>query len=404
MTPSYNNLQCQGRAKYFLGILLLLAPGLVVVVSKALVVDDTRAFITALGETSLCTTDEDCSLNGVCKKTRAFSPGDDNGDVGVCECDRPWTGPGCGVLAFKPLAIAPMGGAPAYGGATNSTFNYSTWGGNAVLYKNQYHLFVARIPGTLALWYNTSRIDYAVASTPEGPYTFQKVVLPVFAHNPQIVHQKFKNGTEKFVLFHIGQGGIHASSAPDQPFVTVPPGNWSCDNPAPFWDAPEETWYVTCRTKKQGMRTAKSLEGPWTQVGASPSTPSSAGPGTWFEDPYLYKDGRGNWHALFHAVNLNVMEHCGASPVSAHAFSRDLTTWNTLPQYVQPYTSVVQLSNGANWTLSTVERPKFLFNERQQPTHLFNGASNVPACHNIRPCTDCKYLDHTMTLVRPLDV
>ena len=105
------------------------------------------------------------------------------------------------------------------------------------------------------MWFKTSQIDYATSSSITGPYAFQSVVLPAFAHNPQIVHQTLKNGTEKFVLFHIGQGGIHAADKPEGPFAAVAPANWSCDNPAPYWDAGEETWYLTCRTKKHGMRT-----------------------------------------------------------------------------------------------------------------------------------------------------
>eukprot|EP00666_Eupelagonemidae_sp_cell4sb_P016488 gene16488-10595_t len=53
-----------------------------------------------------------------------------------------------------------------------------------------YHLFVARVPGTLQMWYKTSRIDRAVSPNITGPYEFRDVVLPAFAHNPQIVAQK----------------------------------------------------------------------------------------------------------------------------------------------------------------------------------------------------------------------
>ena len=52
--------------------------------------------------------------------------------------------------------------------------------------------------------------------------------------------------------------------------MPVAPANWSCDNPAPYWDAGEELWYLTCRTKKHGMRTATHLEGPWVQIGDQP--------------------------------------------------------------------------------------------------------------------------------------
>jgi hypothetical protein len=339
-----------------------------------------------------CTVDEDCSLNGVCTGN-------------ACACDKPWTGPQCGELDFLPAAVE-----PAYGGATNATLNYSTWGGNPVYKDGIYHLFVARVPGMLAMWYKTSQIDYATSPHITGPYAFQSVVLPAFAHNPQIVHQNFKNGTERFVLFHIGHGGIHAADTPEGPFAAVQPANWSCDNPAPYWDAGEETWYLTCRTKKHGMRTAKHLGGPWTQIGLSPPEPP-AGPDTWCEDPYLYRDARGNWHALFHAVNLKVLTDCGSSPVSSHAFSRDLQTWKTLATYVQPFSSVVALADGSARTLASVERPKFFFNAQGQPTHLFNGAANVPQCggntsDGKRPnsCSDCKYVDHTNTIVRPLNV
>ena len=340
-----------------------------------------------------CTKDEDCSLNGLCTG-------------GACACDKPWRGPACGELDFLPSPAAPV-----YGGTSNATLNYSTWGGNPVLANDTYHLFVARVPGTLAMWYKTSQIDRATSRSMTGPYTYAATALPVFAHNPQIVHQTFRNGTERFVLFHIGQGGIHAAESPEGPFLPVAPANWSCDNPAPYWDAAEETWYLTCRTKKNGLRTAKHLAGPWTQIGLAPPEPP-AGPDTWCEDPYLYRDARrGHWHALFHAVNLKQLTDCGAGATSAHAFSRDLQTWGTLPTYVQPYSSRVALEDGTSRTLASVERPKFFFDGQGTPTHLFNGAANVPQCggntsDGKRPnsCSDCKYVDHTNTIVRPLNV
>ena len=120
-----------------------------------------------------------------------------------------------------------------------------------------------------------------------------------------------------------------------------------------------------------------------------------------------YRDARGHWHALFHAINLKVFSDCGRSPISAHSFSRDLVTWSTLSTFVQPYTSVIALEDGSNRTVSTIERPKFFFNAKGQPTHLFNGASNMPQCQgpaNVSCCACCKLIDHTMTIVRPLDV
>ena len=148
---------------------------------------------------------------------------------------------------------------------------------------------------------------------------------------------------------------------------------------------------MACRTARHGIRAAKSLSGPWTQVGDAPIEPP-AGAGTWTEDPYLYRDRSGHWHALFHACNLNIFTNCGASPVSAHSFSRDLKTWRTLPAYVQPYSAVVLLEDGSSRTFATIERPKFFFDVQGRPTLLFNGAANVVSCQEGRlnkSCCDC---------------
>ena len=58
-----------------------------------------------------CSTDTDCSLNGVCTNQR-------------CACDLPWGGESCGVLLFFPLPRP----SAAYGYQPNVT----SWGGNAV--------------------------------------------------------------------------------------------------------------------------------------------------------------------------------------------------------------------------------------------------------------------------------
>eukprot|EP01063_Lacrimia_lanifica_P035701 TRINITY_DN688_c1_g1_i1.p1 TRINITY_DN688_c1_g1~~TRINITY_DN688_c1_g1_i1.p1 ORF type:complete len:349 (+),score=139.78 TRINITY_DN688_c1_g1_i1:42-1088(+) len=346
--------------------------------ARALLLTGAAAAAAAAG----CTRDEDCSLNGVC-----------NVATGACACDRPWTGPSCGVLAFKPWS-----GRPAYGSATNGSAAFSTWGGVPVEKDGKFHLYVARIPAVLQYWTTESVIDYAVADTVEGPYEFQSVVLPAFAHNPQIVQQKYKNGTEKYVLFHIGHGGIHVADAPSGPFTDATPKGWSCNNPAPWWAAAEETWYIVC---PQGILTAKDVSGPWSKYADYPTHPPSSAV---LEDPYLYQDQRGNWHAVFHAYDTSVFDHCGSSPISGHSFSRDLKTWSTLPTYVQPYDGTVRRADGTDVVLSTLERPKFVFDGEGRITHLFNGAANVAECNHLKPCVDCKYLDYTMTLARALDV
>lgn len=77
-----------------------------------------------------CTTDLNCSLNGLCTS-------------GFCVCDKPWGGPGCGVLQYKPyqpvsaksLYNLNASGAPASGPCVTPTSvcdALDTWNGPIV--------------------------------------------------------------------------------------------------------------------------------------------------------------------------------------------------------------------------------------------------------------------------------
>ena len=60
---------------------------------------------------TVCSSALDCSLNGACSAS------------GVCDCEKPWHGPQCELMMFKPV-VFPQG----YGMAPNLT----TWGGGAI--------------------------------------------------------------------------------------------------------------------------------------------------------------------------------------------------------------------------------------------------------------------------------
>ena len=72
---------------------------------------------------SVCTSDLDCSLNGLCT-------------AGSCACDKPWSGPGCEKMNFKPVTF-PQG----YGMAPNLT----SWGGGAIYEPatKKYHAYIS---------------------------------------------------------------------------------------------------------------------------------------------------------------------------------------------------------------------------------------------------------------------
>ena len=120
-----------------------------------------------------CTTDLDCSLNGVCTNT-------------ACACDAPWGGASCGVLQFSPAPTV-----AAYGESPNVT----SWGGTPLLGDEPdaaWHLYVVEIEGAgcgLAQWKAQSTVVHAISSSPAGPYTRASTVLPHEAHNPAALRQ-----------------------------------------------------------------------------------------------------------------------------------------------------------------------------------------------------------------------
>jgi hypothetical protein len=76
-----------------------------------------------------CSTDEDCSLNGLCT-------------AGYCVCDDGWTtlphglnnelAPACGYLDFLPAAATSCGPACAFHGGVNDNHSTSSWGGSVI--------------------------------------------------------------------------------------------------------------------------------------------------------------------------------------------------------------------------------------------------------------------------------
>lgn len=105
---------------------------------------------------------------------------------------------------------------------------YHVWCGSAIRVGETYHLFAARWPAATGFpegYRQHSEIVRATAASPEGPYTFQEVVVgkraagrwdSAMAHNPAI----YRVG-DTFVLFYIGsdEGSayrqIGVATAPD---------------------------------------------------------------------------------------------------------------------------------------------------------------------------------------------
>ena len=137
-----------------------------------------------------------CSLNGELLGTSQ-----------TCVCDKPWTGPECSVITFKPVSFPQgYGMEPARAPWYSANGSFTTWGGNALEDPStgKFHLFVSAMTNDCPLetWTTNSRIDHAVADTIEGPYEFVDVAIPTWAHNAAPV--QLHDGT--YAIFHIGDG------------------------------------------------------------------------------------------------------------------------------------------------------------------------------------------------------
>ena len=204
-----------------------------------------------------CASNLDCNLNGEC-----------SAGTGRCACYKPWGGVSCGELQFLP--IAPPAELNGYPGRTP---NETTWGGNAIFFNGEYHLFVAEMTRncTLAQWGSNSQCAHATSAAVEGPYTRQDVAVGVWCHNPQVsfIPGGGAEGQDLWALWHIGAGGapgggqdcstapalaaavpqlsaqggsaLHLANSPSGPWVPFAGPLPACNNPTQMRH-PNGTW------------------------------------------------------------------------------------------------------------------------------------------------------------------
>ena len=95
-----------------------------------------------------CDSDLGCSLNGVCTSD------------GKCQCDKPWTGPSCGVLAFKPSKLLQS--------LVPRTIAKSSWGGSIIEAGGQFHLYANSITSVVNI--TKGLIVHGTSGSIDGPY------------------------------------------------------------------------------------------------------------------------------------------------------------------------------------------------------------------------------------------
>lgn len=310
--------------------------------------------------------------------------------------------------------------------------NYWVWGSSVIQDDDGiYHMYVARWPKHLTFhpgWMIQSDIVHATSNTPEGPYKFKDVVLPVrgaqywdgrSTFNPKICKYK-----DTYVLFYTGSThpfsdfpkedilkldtkypivgrsnkriGIAYSKSPngpwtrlDEPILKTKPNtfySFLTSNAAPWIN---EDGSVTMIFKsrahndkfpfhsdmKIGVATAPHFKGPYAVVNEKPIFGEGDMPEV--EDPTLWKDKDG-YHVLAKDQLGEITGHVGHG-ILAH--SDDGVSWK-LDKTPYAYTKSINWDDGTTSEMGQLERVSVLLDENQKVTHLFFATMDGPGGFN----------------------
>jgi hypothetical protein len=328
-----------------------------------------------------CAIDDDCSLNGLCTSL-------------ACVCDPGWIGPDCGRLDLSP---ATRGTGYNYTTYTKPSYyntrGNSSWGGQIVQDQQDpklFHLLVDQFAHGCGLsgWRPTSFVARAESTTgPQGPYHWVQNVTGSFRHNTYV---HWSPADEKYLLWTIGvsvpdptscksvskeswPNNISVSSSssirgPWSPFhITV---NGTNPAPWPLWSPDNHTSAIALVAEDLRIFTADRWDAAYTLINTAPWNTSDYSP-TWAEDPFVWRDKRGNWHALAHWM-IDIVEKNGTKypRVGAHMYSRTLEgKWYFKLQ--EAFNSTIAFTDGSTETFNRRERPKLFFSDDGEVTPLY---------------------------------
>lgn len=344
----------------------------------------TACLFLARSSNSSCTSDDDCSLNGVCSST-----------TGSCICDPGWKSEDCGQLDLMP---ATRWTGYNYTNVTLPDY-YSTkggnssWGGQIIQDRQErglFHLIISQFAHGCGLsgWRPFSTVIRAESRTgPLGPYHYAQELLGTFRHNPTTIWSPADN---RYLLYTIGietetpatcrsykwANNISVSSAPDvrgpwsAPQLLI---NGTNPTPWPLWTPEDPTSEIILGAEDNTINAADTFSGPYELIKTMPWNTSDYSD-HWTEDPFLWRDKRGNWHILCHWM-IDITERGEKFPrVGGHLFSRNLTgDWTFKLQAA--YNTTVEFTDGRRTDYYRRERPKLFFSDDGQltPLYLVNG-------------------------------
>ena len=336
-----------------------------------------------------CSTDLDCSLNGECHAS-------------ACRCDDAWRGPRCSTMNLLPPQR--LSGLRTVDNGRNT----SSWGGSVIYAPEdkQWHMYAAEMVHHCGIdsWMENSRIIHAVSATALGEYTRAGQVFPPFAHEPDVIRDE--NGN--YVLFYTRR--MHAPNSTQvpchcsdgsTPHSTCTGAKYQWDHDPTYYAVATTPWgpwtnqtmilaaqpevdnnfaavilangslvgfkrrYVTSpeppavgNGSRLHLVTATDWRDPATYVARTEELfPAMADMGA--EDPFLYMDAKGRFHAVVHNMNPCPQWPCPAV-AGGHAFSEDGVQWH--------YSGVAFNSSGY-----FDDGTPFSFSRRERP-HVIQGS------------------------------
>ncbi|CAH1219631.1 hypothetical protein PAECIP111891_04942 [Paenibacillus allorhizoplanae] len=301
--------------------------------------------------------------------------------------------------------------------------DYWVWCGSVIKGEDgRFHMFASRWPKSLPMhpgWIVASEVVRAVSYTPEGPYSFEEVVLPArgaeywdgrSTHNPHIM----KIG-HTYVLYYMGSThpfadvigeeltlddprtivgrsnkriGIATSNSVfgpwqryDTPIQPTRPGHFDSfltSNPAPCLNPDGSILLIYKARSYEGYKHGEmtigasrgdTYMGPYQVQLEGPIFP----PETFhLEDPFVWKTSQG-YELIAKDMDGTL---CGEKHCGIHAFSPNGIDW-MLQSNPKAYSRTVLWDDGVVQTMGSLERPFLLF-ENGKPTHLFAATADGP--------------------------
>lgn len=309
-----------------------------------------------------------------------------------------------------------LGDAPVNGSFKRD--DYIVWGGSVTKGDDgRYYMFASSWPKSVTMrnWVTNSEVVLASADRPEGPFKFEKVILPprgpeyfdgMVTHNPSI-HRH--NG--KYVLFYVGTTydferpteqvsrdtyeqvwngkriGIAVADSPygpwkraDEPILEPRPGQWDgaiTSNPAPVIHEDGSVLLVyksapvpypernQNRALHFGLAKAPHYLGPYERINDGQKVRIGGVEDEHVEDPYIWEA-----NGVYHMVAKIFSERLtGQREAGFYAYSKDGINWQ-VPDEPKAYDRIVRFTDGSSREQKKLERPQVLVQDGR-PTHLY---------------------------------